>query len=298
MRSRRCATACPCCRSTPRPTPSPAARATSTPACAARWAWQEADAPVDYVAELKFDGLAMSLRYEDGVLVQAATRGDGEMGEDVTSNIRTIEQIPLRLPADAPPVLEVRGEVYMRRDDFDALNEKQRAKIAAGAKGEKTFVNPRNAAAGAVRQLDSGIAAQRPLSFFAYGLGEITPPEQGGPAFATHFDMLQQLKAWGFPVAEQTRVVQWRGRADRLPPAHRRQPRPAALRHRRRGLQGQLAGACSASWALSRASRAGPWRTSTRRRSSSPPCSPSTCRWAAPASSRRWPSWRRCSWAT
>ncbi len=164
----------------------------------------EADAPVDYVAELKFDGLAMSLRYEGGVLVQAATRGDGEVGEEVTTNVRTIQQVPLRLPADAPSVLEVRGEVYMRRDDFDALNEKQRAKIAAGAKGEKTFVNPRNAAAGAVRQLDSGIAAQRPLSFFAYGLGEITPPDQGGPAFETHFELLMQLKAWGFPVAEQT----------------------------------------------------------------------------------------------
>ena len=168
----------------------------------------EGDAPVEYVAELKFDGLAMSLRYEDGVLVQAATRGDGETGEDVTANIRTIGQIPLRLPAGAPPVLEVRGEVYMRRDDFEALNERQRAKIAAGAKGEKTFVNPRNAAAGAVRQLNSGIAAQRPLSFFAYGLGEITPADQGGPAFATHMDMLQRLKAWGFPVAEQTQVVQ------------------------------------------------------------------------------------------
>jgi DNA ligase (NAD+) len=167
----------------------------------------EGDPPVEYVAELKFDGLAMSLRYQDGVLVQAATRGDGEVGEDVTHNVRTIQQVPLRLPADAPPVLEVRGEVYMRRDDFDALNERQRARIAAGVKGEKTFVNPRNAAAGAVRQLDSGIAAQRPLSFFAYGLGEITPPEQGGPAFETHHAMLMQLKAWGFPVADQTTVA-------------------------------------------------------------------------------------------
>jgi DNA ligase (NAD+) len=180
---------------------------------------QEADAPVDYVAELKFDGLAMSLRYEAGVLVQAATRGDGEVGEDVTTNVRTIQQVPLRLPADAPPVLEVRGEVYMRRDDFDALNEKQRAKIAAGAKGEKTFVNPRNAAAGAVRQLDSGIAAQRPLSFFAYGLGEITPPDQGGPAFETHFELLMQLKAWGFPVAEQTALCSG---ADALVAFHQR----------------------------------------------------------------------------
>ncbi|OGB34154.1 MAG: DNA ligase (NAD(+)) LigA [Burkholderiales bacterium RIFCSPLOWO2_02_FULL_66_35] len=197
----------------------------------------EADAPVDYVAELKFDGLAMSLRYENGVLVQAATRGDGEVGEDVTNNIRTVRQIPLSIvPVSAgseddsrvkavlaldniPSVLEVRGEVYMRRDDFDALNEKQRAKIAAGAKGEKTFVNPRNAAAGAVRQLDSGIAAQRPLSFFAYGLGEITPPEQGGPAFDTHYALLMQLKAWGFPVAEQTAVATG---ADELVAFHQR----------------------------------------------------------------------------
>jgi DNA ligase (NAD+) len=176
----------------------------------------EADAPVEYVAELKFDGLAMSLRYEDGVLVQAATRGDGETGEDVTHNVRTIHQVPLKLladvSADLPAVLEVRGEVYMRRDDFDALNERQRAKIAAGAKGEKTFVNPRNAAAGAVRQLDSGIAAQRPLSFFAYGVGEVTAPEQGGPLWRSHFAMLQRLKAWGFPVAEQTTVC--RGAAE------------------------------------------------------------------------------------
>ena len=176
---------------------------------------------VEYVAELKFDGLAMSLRYEHGVLVQAATRGDGEYGEDVTQNIRTIKQIPLRLafnttvrpePVEGlagtstssgrtefsvPDVLEVRGEVYMRRDAFEAMNEKQREK------GEKTFVNPRNAAAGAVRQLDPGIAAKRPLSFFAYGLGEVTPAEQGGPAFSTHYAMLQTLKLWGFPVAAQ-----------------------------------------------------------------------------------------------
>jgi DNA ligase (NAD+) len=176
----------------------------------------DADARVDYVAELKFDGLAMSLRYEHGILVQAATRGDGETGEDVTQNIRTIGQIPLRLPSDAPHVLEVRGEVYMARGDFEALNERQRARIAAGEKGEKTFVNPRNAAAGAVRQLDPTIAAQRPLSFFAYGLGDIAVTESRDPTatdqpdllFATHYDLLMQLKAWGFPVAEQTACVQ------------------------------------------------------------------------------------------
>ncbi|OGB70030.1 MAG: DNA ligase (NAD(+)) LigA [Burkholderiales bacterium RIFOXYC12_FULL_65_23] len=165
-------------------------------------------APIGFVAEPKFDGLAISLRYESGVLVQAATRGDGEQGEEVTQNIRTIGQIPLRLDAQAtgawpvPPVLEVRGEVYMRRDDFDALNERQRARIAAGIKGEKTFVNPRNAAAGAVRQLDSAIAAERPLSFFAYGLGDVTPAEQGGPDFASHHELLLALKHWGLPVSD------------------------------------------------------------------------------------------------
>jgi DNA ligase (NAD+) len=181
----------------------------------------ESDPLVDYVAELKFDGLAMSLRYEQGVLVQAATRGDGEMGEDVTQNIRTIGQIPLKLhtppPSDSlfddvnlrvPDVLEVRGEVYMARADFEALNERQRARIAQGMKGEKTFVNPRNAAAGAVRQLDPAIAAERPLSFFAYGLGEVTPESQGGPHFDTHYELLMALRQWGFPVAEQTCTVQ------------------------------------------------------------------------------------------
>ena len=162
----------------------------------------ETSPAVEYVAELKFDGLAMSLRYEHGVLMQAATRGDGEYGEDVTQNIRTIKQIPLKLPEGVPAVLEVRGEVYMRRDAFEAMNEQQREK------GEKTFVNPRNAAAGAVRQLDPGIAAQRPLSFFAYGLGEVTPAEKGGPAFATHYAMLQTLKSWGFPVAAQVDIAQ------------------------------------------------------------------------------------------
>lgn len=165
---------------------------------------KEGDAQVDYVAELKFDGLAISLRYEDGRLVQAATRGDGEIGEDVTQNIRTIGQIPLKLHGkDIPPVLEVRGEVYMRRDDFDRLNELQREKIARGAKNEKTFVNPRNAAAGAVRQLDPAIARQRPLSFYAYGWGEI----QGGPAFETHHAVLQALKAWGLPVSDRIAVA-------------------------------------------------------------------------------------------
>ena len=153
--------------------------------------------PVEYACELKFDGLAINLRYEAGVLAQAATRGDGETGEDVTQNIRTINQIPLRLQGPAPPLLEVRGEVYMRRDAFDALNERQREK------GGKTFVNPRNAAAGAVRQLDPALAAQRPLSFYAYGLGDT----QGWAQPATHSATLDALAALGLPVCADRAVV-------------------------------------------------------------------------------------------
>ena len=164
----------------------------------------ETDPPVAYSAELKFDGLALNLRYENGVLVQAATRGDGEKGEDVTSNIRTIRQIPLRLRGVTAPVLEVRGEVYMKRADFEAYNERQRALIAAGAKNEKTVVNPRNAAAGAVRQLDPNQSRKRPLSFFAYGLGEV----QGWDVPATHGGLLDALAAMGFPVAKQRVVTQ------------------------------------------------------------------------------------------
>jgi DNA ligase (NAD+) len=153
--------------------------------------------PIEYACELKFDGLAINLRYERGVLVQAATRGDGEAGEDVTQNIRTIGQVPLRLDGVDAAVLEVRGEVYMRRDDFEALNERQRQK------GEKTFVNPRNTAAGAVRQLDPQLTAQRKLSFYAYGLGEV----QGWEAPATHAAMLDALAAMGLPVNSLRRVV-------------------------------------------------------------------------------------------
>ena len=164
----------------------------------------EADAPVEYSAELKFDGLAINLRYEHGVLVQAATRGDGETGEDVTQNIRTIAQIPLRLKGVDAAVLEVRGEIYMRRAAFDAMNERQRELINHGAKNEKTFVNPRNAAAGAVRQLDPAVAAKRPLSFFAYGLGDV----QGWAVPATHSGLLDALAAMGVPVNADRAVVQ------------------------------------------------------------------------------------------
>ncbi|SFO98287.1 NAD-dependent DNA ligase LigA [Ralstonia sp. NFACC01] len=161
----------------------------------------DTDSPVEYAAELKFDGLAINLRYERGYLVQAATRGDGTTGEDVTQNIRTIRQIPLGLSPvgrHVPDVLEVRGEVYMRRDDFEKLNARQRER------GDKTFVNPRNTAAGAVRQLDPKMAAERPLSFFAYGLGEVVG-WKGMPE--THSGMLDALQAFGFPVSTERAAV-------------------------------------------------------------------------------------------
>jgi DNA ligase (NAD+) len=158
----------------------------------------EGDPPVEYAAELKFDGLAINLRYESGVLKQAATRGDGETGEDVTHTIRTIGQIPLRLVGSAPPVLEVRGEVYMRRDDFERLNERQRER------GGKTFINPRNTAAGAVRQLDTRSLADKKLSFFAYGLGDT----QGWGRPSTHSALLDAIAAFGLPVNADRAVAQ------------------------------------------------------------------------------------------
>jgi DNA ligase (NAD+) len=150
-----------------------------------------------FVAELKFDGLAMSLRYEAGRLVQAATRGDGRVGEDVTANVRTIADVPQQLSVGAPEVLEVRGEVYMSRDVFDALNE---ASLAAG---ERPLVNPRNAAAGSLRQKDPAMTAKRRLSFWAYQLGEVV----GGPSFASHHDTLDFLLGLGFPVNPQVRTL-------------------------------------------------------------------------------------------
>ena len=159
---------------------------------------------VEYFCELKLDGLAISLRYEHGVLVQAATRGDGQTGEDVTANIRTIKSIPLKLkgePQDLPAVVEARGEVFMNLADFQSLNEMQRRR------GDKVFVNPRNAAAGSLRQLDPRITAQRRLSFFAYGWGEI-----GDVQRQTHSEMLDWLASLGLPVNVKQHV-QARGEA-------------------------------------------------------------------------------------
>ncbi|OAX86009.1 DNA ligase (NAD(+)) LigA [Xanthomonas nasturtii] len=152
-----------------------------------------------FSAEPKLDGLAISLRYENGEFVQGATRGDGATGEDVSANLRTVKAIPLRLRGEGwPQVLEVRGEVYMPRAAFETYNAQMRAQ------GGKVLANPRNGAAGSLRQLDARITAQRPLSFFAYGVGEVSE----GALPQTHSAILAQLRAWGFPVSALVEVVQ------------------------------------------------------------------------------------------
>src|SRR5690606_27702378 len=157
----------------------------------------DAPAPLEYNGELKFDGVAISLLYEEGVLVRAATRGDGQVGENVTQNARTIRQVPLRLRGAPPPVLEVRGEVYMNRADFAAAHARH------PEAGQKVFANPRNAAAGALRQLDPRITARRPLRLFVYGLGRVedweVPPTQSA--------VLDALEGFGFPVNDKREVL-------------------------------------------------------------------------------------------
>lgn len=156
------------------------------------------ETPIDYCCEPKLDGLAMSIRYENGSLVQAATRGDGATGEDVTENIKTIKMVPLTLRGENfPDVLEVRGEVFMSKHGFSALN------AAAAKNGEKIFANPRNAAAGSIRQLDSRITANRPLEIYFYGIGEVT----GHQLPATHHEILLQLASWGLRVSPLIKKV-------------------------------------------------------------------------------------------
>ncbi|WP_345828823.1 NAD-dependent DNA ligase LigA [Pantoea sp. BRR-3P] len=151
-----------------------------------------------YCCELKLDGLAVSLLYEDGLLVRAATRGDGTTGENITANVRTIHAIPLRLHGDNIPArVEVRGEVFITESGFEKLNEEARRT------GGKVFANPRNAAAGSLRQLDPRITAKRPLTFFCYGFGLL----EGGEMPASHWQRLQQFKAWGLPVTDRIRLA-------------------------------------------------------------------------------------------
>ena len=159
-----------------------------------RYLGMPADAPLAYTAEPKIDGLSLSLRYEKGVLIHAATRGDGETGEDVTANAATIEEIPKQLTG-APDLLEVRGEVYMRHADFEALNAR------AAPNGGRTFANPRNAAAGSLRQLDPEITRARPLSFFAYSWGALSEP-----LAETQMQALDRLRDLGFAINPLTRI--------------------------------------------------------------------------------------------
>ncbi|QTR55309.1 NAD-dependent DNA ligase LigA [Thiothrix unzii] len=159
----------------------------------------KSDTETEFVAEPKLDGLAISILYENGVFTRAATRGDGETGEDVTHNVRTIASVPLRLLGEGyPSVLEVRGEIYMPKAGFEAFNAKMRAL------GEKTFVNPRNAAAGSLRQLDPRLTAQRPLDIFCYAVGLV----EDGTVPDTHYAILQQFRAWGLRVCPDIRIVQ------------------------------------------------------------------------------------------
>ena len=158
---------------------------------------REAGVEPEYVVEIKIDGLSCSLEYENGQLVRASTRGDGVVGEDVTANVRAIRSIPKTLK-DAPEFLEVRGEVIMHRDDFEALNRRQ------AEEGQKTFVNPRNAAAGSLRQLDPAVTARRTLHFYAYALGEVS----GGEFAPTQTEVLDRLASLGFPVADVRRRVE------------------------------------------------------------------------------------------
>ncbi len=158
--------------------------------------WPE-EKPLAYVAEPKIDGLSASLRYEGGEFVLGATRGDGTEGEDVTANLRTIAEIPKKLPKGAPAVAEIRGEVYMTHADFAELNRRE------AERGGRTFVNPRNTAAGALRQLDPKITAERPLHFFAWGWGEMSEM----PA-DTQFGMIETLRKWRFPVNPRIKRIE------------------------------------------------------------------------------------------
>lgn len=163
--------------------------------------------PARFVCELKIDGLAISIRYENGVMVQAATRGDGKVGEDVTANVATITSLPKKLSAQAPPVLEVRGEIYMSIVAFEKLKADREAenveRVAKGRAPLAVPVNPRNAGAGSLRQKDSTITAQRDLSLWSYQLGEVV----GGPEFTSHHDTLEYLKSLGFPVNPEITLV-------------------------------------------------------------------------------------------
>ena len=231
--SPRCGTRCRCCRST---TPSATRTSPISSSASAASSISRRTRTLAFTAEPKIDGLSMSLRYEDGELVVAATRGDGAEGEDVTANIRTLKDVPHKLKGrHVPAVCEVRGEVYMTKADFLALNKRQ------AAAGGQIFANPRNSAAGSLRQKDPSITASRPLRFFAYAWGEMSEM----PA-DTQSGMIKWLGGIGFHDQSALEALPLGRGAAGVPPRDRGAARQARLRHRRRGLQGRparLAGA-------------------------------------------------------
>ena len=245
----------------------------------------EAPGVGDFSVELKFDGLAISVRYENGVLVRAATRGDGRTGEDVTHSVRTIADVPIRLGGDAPAVLEVRGEVILRLSTFEALNARQ------AERGEKAYVNPRNAAAGSLRQKDARVTAERGLSFWCYQLGYA----EGGPAFSSHLQTLKWLESLGLPVNEHSACLEDLAAVE----AH-----VTDFERRRHDFDYEFDGlvvkiddlGLQASLGVDAKAPAGLSPTSSRPRSAPPSCSTSRCRSVRRARPRPSPGWSRCSW--
>ena len=232
----------------------------------------EAAEEIEYSAEPKLDGLAVSFRYEEGRLTRAATRGDGLRGEDVTHNVRTIKAVPTQLRGKPPQVLEVRGEVFMQIAGFKAMNER------ALASGEKVFVNPRNAAAGTLRQLDPRLAANRPLDAFFYGVGETT----GWKLPARHSETLAQLREWGLKVSPLTRVVRERRVASTTIVKSVRAARACRTRSTVSSTR-STGSSCNGSWVSWRARRAGRSLTSFRRTRKTPWCGVWSSRWDGPA---------------
>ena len=241
-------------------------RAASSQACSV---FSISTTPPAFTAEPKIDGLSASLRYENGKFVQGATRGDGREGEDVTANLRTIADIPHTIKG-APAVLEVRGEVYMEKAAFAKMN------AALEKDGKQTYVNPRNSAAGALRQLDAKITATRPLRFFAHGWGELSEP-----LAETQYDSVQRLAKLGFPLAGSN--------ARRTPKNCSRSTRAFSMAAKSSPTKSTASSTrwtrsrCSSAWALSRAARAGPSRTSSRPNSRRRRSKASTSKSAAPA---------------
>ena len=237
------------------------------------------------MCELKIDGFAISLTYEDGRYVRAATRGDGRVGEDMTANVATIKAVPAKLKSKKPPkLLEVRGEVFMPIAAFEALNKRQ------AEAGDRLFANPRNSAAGSVRQKDPSITASRELAMWTYQLGAV----EGGPTFKTHSETLEWMRGLGLPVNPEIKPL---GTLDEVYEYCRH------WQEHRHGLPYEIDGvvvkvddlACATSSAPRRTHRGGRSRTSSRRRSAPPSSRTSWCRSAARGRPRRSPCSSRCS---